>query len=181
MKIRHYLQCIACSFAMQSAAAADDLAQERFSSICIEKEGTGFNWKNGEWVNTNFVSNTYVARKIFPDELQADHNPDGCAEMLRKKPFGSNGWASVQACYHFGELGEDGVSFWCWENYEQKAEDNNTLALSRVDCNFFGIDISFEPDGPFIYSSTHAIVTRHPEDNYKDSLKISHGLCSKIE
>ena len=85
-----------------------------FSSVCVEEDGVGYNWKNSQWSQVNFIEDTLVIRKISPnEEYVKDSNPEGCFGLLKKDDLISKEFAFTQACYRGGELGGDQFSSWC--------------------------------------------------------------------
>ena len=176
MRFTAFLVCLATG---QMALADVDKAPA-FASICIEDEGVGFSWRNGAWQQSFFTEMTYVVRKIYPEELRSDENQSGCPAWGRDPDYVEESFAFVDACYSRGQLGETPYPSWCREYYEP--ERDSSWKLKSVDCSeaFLGTKITFEPNGPFVYHLVHTDVSSKPENDYKDSLKISHGKCSVV-
>lgn len=177
MRVTAILACLVVG----QVALADVEKVPAFASICVEEEGVGFNWRSGAWEQTSFVEDTFVVRKIYPEEIRSDENQQGCFPWGRDPDYVDESAAFVDACYSRGELGTTPYSDWCREYYEP--ERNGSWKLKSVDCSkvFLGTKIVFEPNGPFLFHVVHTDVSSKPENDYKDSLKISHGKCSVVQ
>lgn len=171
-----------CSSATAQVATGPRGASE-FTSLCEEAEGTGFNWRNGGWVKTQFVEEKLIVRKLT--SFEQGEQPDGtfvrCFDFLKGEPFTADTIAWLSGCYRVGKLGQENpTTAWCTEYYRKPGK---SWALDSVVCKAddFPAELSFRPDGAFTYTFTHSNVDPKPKDDYKDSLKISHGKCSTIK
>lgn len=173
--------CTALGVALQlqlSVASAQEVSA--FASICVEADGTGYNWKEGQWNRVGFAEETFVVRKIPVERQYNSDNPEGCAAFSEPNAIEVDDYARVAGCYRRGKLGAKHFSSWCSEFYTKL---DSRWELDSISCfdSMFGEKIAFEPSGPFIWYSVNSNVSAKPKDDYKDSLKVSHGQCSVIE
>jgi len=136
------------------------------SWLCIEEEAAGFNWdrSNLKWKPvSNFVINKYIF-KTYEDS--------DCYNFLNN---GSNVCAEL---YYFGE---NGIIETEYDVYERDEYRNYSYIKGG---NFMG-EFKMSEYGDFIYNyntlgelGNGSII--EDMDNYKDSMRISVGRCSKI-
>ena len=51
----------ACRYGIRELLAAQITdTQTKFSMLCVADKGTGFNWKDNDWVQTNYVPYSYT-------------------------------------------------------------------------------------------------------------------------
>jgi hypothetical protein len=50
--------------------------------LCIAEKGTGFNWKNNDWVLTNYKPYSYVLTKVEPEPERTAARPKWPFTML---------------------------------------------------------------------------------------------------
>ena len=82
--------------ASQSLAAQITDIQTRFSMLCVAEKGTGFNWKNNDWVQTNYVPYSYILTKVEPDPTKPEEL--GCHVVSQQiSPVGFMG--ESRSCY----------------------------------------------------------------------------------
>ena len=137
-------------------------------SLCKEKESTGFNWENREWVKTNYKPEELIIKKLpYKDIDKSEPYMNACADIDNKK--------NIYRCYSVKSFGEE--DSWsknrlCREVYYEKE-------LSAVACEFWwGTETRFLPNGLFV--RTHLIPNLESEVDEKDSMMLSHGMCATI-
>lgn len=163
---------VVCLGLLATAVVAKDFVPlAPFKSLCIEDSATGFNWTAGKWKQTNFkAGDRYVVSKLSVDEI-ARIAPVSCASEKIAEPFFS--MRSVAACYTIKPFGEEVAQYLDGETCQESYIDD---VLVSVKCD----RLTFLPNGDFIKLPWHANISRKPKNDYKDSLVLSVGLCSKI-
>lgn len=149
-------------------------------TLCIEEKATGFNWKSGDWVHATFKpSRKWLIQKIkILDNRQNEMDLQKYGNCTKEtKVILSETMKGSRSCYSVREFGMASTPLFdnemCWEYFE-----NNTL--KAIYCK----NIIFKPDGNFImnpHGPTANIIESNPKDDYKDSLVLSVGKCSKLE
>lgn len=159
-----------------TAAAEAQIAQVApFSTRCSEAEATGFNWAKGRWEKVNFTPATFLIQKFDPARHAGAISL--CESLTPEEPVILDAFATLAGCYSATKASEKPVFDWCLESYD-KAE--GVWRLISVACSWVGQDLSFMPEGAFVYSMLAANLSDKPTDDYKDSMKISHGRCKVV-
>ena len=137
-------------------------------SLCKEKDSTGYNWKNREWVKTNYKPEELIIRKIpYKDIDKSEPYMNACADIDNKK--------NIYRCYSVKSFGEEDS----WSNNRLCREQSYDNKLLSVVCEFWwGTTTRFLPNGLFV--RTHLIPDLDSEIDKKDSMMLSHGLCGTI-
>tara|TARA_R110002051_G_scaffold325797_1_gene431402 strand:- start:3385 stop:3999 length:615 start_codon:yes stop_codon:yes gene_type:complete len=158
-----------------------------FSAICEEDDGTGFNWIDEDWKRVSFETKRYVIRKLDIPTIQmagmeaydATDEALGCALAKVRAPSETGALQTLTGCYSIGEFGKEQSTMVCSETYGFLSDQ---WQLFDVECGdaFSDPDITFLPNGRFISSIIHGQVENSPKDDFKPSLKISHGSCAVI-
>ena len=142
-----------------------------FTSICIEDQAVGFNWKDGGWRKTNFKSgDRYIVRKLSAQEVDAE-KPMICTE---KQSNGFAGFQQISACYEIKDFGTSAGKVLLGEMCQESYQDERLVSIRCA-------HMSFLPDGPFIRVPWHRDINPKPSNDYKDSLVVSEGKCGRIK
>ena len=156
-----------------------------FTSQCISKKETGFNWENNWWISINFQpGKIYMARKIDhsdkafkgKDMMDTPYNCKGIEDRIYDLGFFDNGDKAREACYTTKAHGSSESLFFsaekCHERYDKSGR------LKEVQCK----QMRFSPDGLFIRLPWEASMdlNPYPDKGYKDSLNLSVGTCARI-
>jgi len=149
-------------------------AEEYFTSLCIEDKSTGFNWRNGDWHQTNFMPNKYIVKKVKIDPTPGSDTFQCYEDMKGKKNLSFDGKKIYDyGCFNIRDYGDKFTAFYnqlCAQSYD---DDEN---IKGVDCHM----MNFQPNGAFIKSRFQSSLTSHPKNDYKDSLILSVGKCSVL-
>lgn len=157
---------------LTAVASANDFAPlSPFKSLCIEDAATGFSWKNGNWRQANFKEGRFVVSKLTNEEV-ARLSPVACTPPTVSEPMLID-FRRATACYAITGFGEELTPLVDGENCDEVYQGN---VLASVRCK----SLSFLPNGDFIKLPWHANISRKPMNDYKDSLVLSIGVCSKI-
>jgi len=169
-----------------SAGAVSSL-DDYYSSLCIAEDSTGFNWKNNNWKQTNFIPAKYIVNRVDPATVKVWQCPES---KDRGDDYYSPSSQSLNTfgCYSIKRFGEDDFDrrFDCserWSTYEKQNDETNPKVkkLESVACNeasVFTRQFAFKPNGWFHTSLFHFMLQR--ESTYKDSLSVSVGKCSTL-
>lgn len=150
-----------------------------FKTLCIEDKATGFNWKSGDWIQTNFkAGDKLLIQKIdmttnSKKPIEEQYIPCQQTELISSV----DKYLYLKACYSVRNFGVEPLpghlldGEMCYE----LLENNN---LKSIMCQ--GKGITFHPNGDFI--QTRGVnIDPFPKDGYKDSLVLSVGKCSRLE
>jgi len=138
--------------------------------FCNGAQATGFNWENGRWVESSFMTRSYVITKI-----PMPYGHSSCKFFVEQAEPDAVGdtYAFLSRCYRVKDMNEDGQGFEraCREIYDSSRN------LTYVNCNEGLSSIKFDPNGEFIYTMD----TMFAENNgSRDSLVMMIGRCSEI-
>ena len=153
-----------------------------FTTLCIAEKSVGFNWEKGDWVHTRFKADSkYIVQKIDHDsqkysQTNTINTPFFCSGIKPDSMEIGLEESAREACYSIRDHGRD-VSLMlsaekCFEKY------NKHGTLTEVQCK----KIRFSPNGLFIAMPSDASMdlSKAPKNDYKDSLNIRVGTCSKV-
>ena len=149
-----------------------------FTVLCEEEQSTGFNWEDGGWVRTKFITSKIIIKKVKWDEKYVF-----CTEQEIKNRTEYEDLKWVYGCYESKRFGEE------WSSYPRYAvkvcsewweEINDEFVLQSVKCDDSPQEINFAPNGYFHKSYFHSNLSSKPKDDYKDSLYVSVGKCSTL-
>jgi hypothetical protein len=146
--------------------SAQQAAVRPFKALCISDKETGFNWKSGDWVQTNFNA----GEKLLVQKL-AMPNPF-CKEEV-KSTFSGVGVFLSKGCYLINVMGSPPTLLFDTEMCDEFWEEQSIRAIH---CRRF----SFHPDGRFIRLPWHSDISNNPKNDNKDSLVLSVGKCSRL-
>lgn len=166
-------------FVTVSAKAETDF----FNLLCVEEKNTGFNWKNGSWKITQFKESKYIVQKVKMKPFVRNQNGEHpfsyrCWNDYQKfKSFSPSGDSKLnKGCYNVRRHGAEKRfidSELCWERWKKKS---NEWEIDKVECKEF----IFKPNGPFHASTLSSNVELKPKNDYKDSMHLMVGTCSKF-
>lgn len=150
--------------------------EEFYTALCIEKGSTGFNWENGKWVQTNFKPEKYLIERV--EIVDSNEKSSICLDKYKSTDLSVLGsFKKDKGCYGIRDFGTEIKNHryrLCPESYRKKG---STWELQWVGCGGW----KFLPNGPFHRTEWKGIVLDpKPENDYKPSLAISHGTCSKL-
>lgn len=170
-KISPSLLAVGICFMSLVASAQTTREISSYSSLCIEDQAVGFNWRNGGWRKTNFESGgKFIARKLNSREVEVE-NPILCEPKVAQE-FGS--LRKVSACYLIKSFGAQDEKILMGEMCDELYDGDQLLSIR---CSH----LSFVPDGAFIKVPWHRNLDPKPANDYKDSLVVSEGKCSRIK
>lgn len=166
-------------FHISSVAQISTSTLRTFTSLCIAENSTGYNWRNGKWIQTNFNNEKYLFQKIDYDEKITSPNITD-RPLLCNKPdvtsIENNGKnAIVKACYSMREFGAqvnvllDSQN--CYESYK-----NGELEV--IQCSNLG---NFKPDGLFVKLPSYISMDLSMNKEKKDSMTLVVGKCSILQ
>jgi hypothetical protein len=144
--------------------SAQQAAVRPFKALCVSDKETGFNWKSGDWVQTNFKA----GEKLLVQKL-AEPQPFCKEEAI----VTSGGITVTKGCYRINVVGSPPDPLFGVESCDEILEQQS---VKVVHCRRF----SFHPDGRFIKLPWHSDISNSPKDDYKDSLVLSVGKCSRL-
>ena len=146
-----------------------------FTSLCIEDNAVGFNWRNGQWVNAVFAKgDKIIFEKIDYQKADSSNNfmekPLLCSQP-KAHPVPNN-FQLITACYSIRKFG-DAKSMLnmndCYESYKDGV-------LTGIQCKSEG---HFLPNGPFVKLPSHVSMDLSNKSE-KDSVVVSVGKCAAI-
>ena len=141
-----------------------------YSTLCIEENSVGFNWRDNKWIKTGFIGSKYLVKKISHSELKEWQKKELYDENYLYLDRKDDEFRIMKNYYNIRRFGDKFIPLFnqtCSELWDGKE-------LESIQCpNFI-----FKPDGYFHRSSIHGSLDE--KDDYKDSLSLSYGKCSKI-
>ncbi|MBQ0945136.1 hypothetical protein KAK07_17495 [Ideonella sp. 4Y16] len=153
---------------------AVNAAEEPFKALCVAEKSTGFNWKSGQWVQANFkAERKLIVQKLDLDKYRtkpAHERPLACSDDAMNS-YDSK--VLSKGCYLIKEMGSP--TFIMFDS-EVCIEAQVGDRLQSVQCK----KLTFNPDGAFIEYPWHSDISPKPKDDYKDSLIVSVGTCSRL-
>lgn len=137
----------------------------RGSWLCIDDHSLGFNWNRNlsKWEPKNYSTNKYIFKAL---------SNDNCSISLEEN----------QLCGEFYDFGDQPFFQWAYTYYPKNEYRN----VSIIDGSYFGGKFTMSEDGEFIQSFNvpgplgEGTTTSDGTQNYKDSMVLSVGSCSKI-
>src|SRR5262249_49332650 len=143
--------------------------QTKFSMLCVAEKGTGFNWRNNDWVQTDYKPYTYVLTKVEPQEWD-------CASQKVSQQISpvSEARGESHGCYQLKEVGDkEALSDLCEERWNKT---NSGYALLDVICEGLA-NYRAEVDGHFSLTRTYGIFFSGEK---RDSMLLQIGKCSLL-
>lgn len=157
--------------ALHGFAYAEDITS--FKAICIREKASGFSWKDGEWTQANFKPGNQILVQKLDFQTFASKPIQERPILCQSEPTQEYGNTKIsKGCYLIKEVGAPAYIF----SAEMCAEIMEGNAIKSIQCR----RLSFHPDGPFIEFPWHADIDPKPKDNYKDSLVLHVGKCSRL-
>lgn len=171
MKKLKQIASFALCFLSISAHAAD--MPDEYMLYCKGEKATGFDWRSKDWIETQFRASDYIVIKskenFCLDKINLQINTT--KDIMHYK----------QSCINIRAVGEKyspNLSSKCTEYYSDSTKNKWNDFLS---CDGFGWskgNFATEFDGWFHKSSFHSNLLK--ESDYKDSLVLEVGKCSRI-
>jgi len=174
---------------------------EKFTLLCVDEKSTGFNWKKGDWHQTNFITGQkYIIKKH--DKPLSSNSPGYVRNSTENRLCAFNQresreWTtsvSQDGCYSIKEFGKETrmVDYTiCREDWSK--DQQSKLSLKEIFCKKRATNSEWiiSPNEWFHRSNMHSNLDSDPKgfvldgvkelpDDYKDSLSISVGKCSEI-
>ena len=144
-----------------------------FRAICASEKETGFNWRNGQWVQSTFRSGTQtIVQKIDlkkNSELPLLERANQC-KTEAPRIFGT--WTESRGCYLIKEVGSPKTTL----HGEMCSEHFVSSTLLKIVCK----SMTFVPDGNYSSSPEYSDISSNPKNDYKDSLVLAVGQCSRL-
>lgn len=147
-----------------------------FTSLCIPDNSVGYSWRNGQWQNAKFkIEERYLAQKLDSVRAKGAILCEKLDTTVYENPILQE--KLQNACYLVRRHGrEASVTFdseACTETYDSSG------SLKSVSCKSF----RFAPNGLFVKLPTEFSLNLEskPKNDYKDSMTLDIGSCSKIE
>jgi hypothetical protein len=143
------------------------------TALCVESGSTGFNWRDGNWVNSDYNLDQYIVQDVSNDpELVSLCIPT-------EKVVNQWGTAYADRCFNLSVVGEEKSSYdttQCRVIYDEGGDTTVVMCDQSRYSNF-----KFEPTGEFVLTRTYGVPDsdRAPSDQ-RDSLVLSVGKCSVI-
>lgn len=167
---------LSVSHLILSAAEVTVDSVKPFTSLCIGENSTGFDWRGGKWMQTNFKPDKYLLKKIDYEKAMLSPNAIDRPILCNKpsfKSYNTSALAFVKACYSFTRFGGPSIS---WIESKMCLESFRSGSFDEINCEGVG---RFKPNGLFVKlpSSTSTSLGSEPE---KDSLNLEVGTCSVL-
>jgi hypothetical protein len=157
------------------AAIANPLPAVSAAYLCIEDALTGFDWKGGHWVQTNFITSQYLIRKHDPDDPIAATCYAELARDGREIARINEKQTHTFGCYSHTEVGaEPSYPSACREWLDQ----NGGIAL--IQCSSVALQYQFMPTGEYFSTRDFGAVGTFSAEDERDSLGIAVGRCSVV-
>ena len=124
--------------------------------LCVAEKGTGFEWKNNDWVQAMYEPYAYILSKLDRDKDCSSVRSTERENFARPiNPVSS--WQGKSAgCYRLKEVGEKegGIGYSCDKSWKRRDEG---YVLHYVKCdgglNYYMAAV----DGPFALTRTYSI------------------------
>jgi hypothetical protein len=165
--------CAVCAASQSFATQITDM-QTKFSMLCVAEKGTGFDWKDNDWVQTNYLPYSYIVTK---EEPAKPDDPFGCHVSVSQQISPALGGLQGESigCYQLKEIGEkDGLAYRCREVWNKT---DNGYVLDNVSCEALFEKYKAELDGPFVRTLTYGLFFRTEK---RDSVMLQIGKCSLL-
>jgi hypothetical protein len=154
------------------AAAAVTGHDTLFTTVCIDDNIIGYEWRDGGWMPGTFHPRKYTLQK-------RDAASEECADAMTAAAAVEDLFSDVSVgCYTMTDFGKaPGAPMACNETWETAADGSESLAT--VTCTFAATSewILFDPTGDFDYASTGGSLAGTPRDDLKDPIILSVGEC----
>ncbi|MGB3844490.1 MAG: hypothetical protein WA940_01355 [Sphingopyxis sp.] len=152
---------------------------DSYTLLCEGQQSIGFNWRAGKWVETRYSPSRYIVAKIESNNCRIIYN--GKFQSIPNNGVMQNFGPLYQksVCLNVRNVEDEYSPFLsqpCQETYFlENGKWNKSFACDRAMTSFAG---SF--DGEFHRASNHTNTAARPENDYKDSLAMEVGKCTKI-
>jgi hypothetical protein len=165
---------------LTSGAACAEItdSQTPFSMLCVAEQATGFNWKNDNWVRSNYNPENYIINKLNGRDRRCTEDERG--EFSRPVVRDESGKdAGSAGCYVLRQMGKKGSSWEPADRCEENWTDRNgQLVLTAIFCKGLWVDYKAHIDGAFILTRTYGVLMSGEQ---KDSVTLEIGKCSLVE
>lgn len=164
---------LAALVAMAAVAIADvPVMPDTYTILCEGEQSAGFNWENGEWVQSTF-------RPVKTLITKRSSGACGDFDTVTVERLGSIDFFRRGACLNVGKFGADAEasqSIKCSESYLfLKGQWHNTFT-----CDGLFERITGRFNGRYQATYFHHDTSDAPVFRMKDSIFVSVGRCSKI-
>ena len=160
------------------AAAALILVQEptalpdTYQSVCKSESEIGYNWRNGGYRTAQYDPNTYII--TVGDTKHCSANPAKNLDTPKVK------WRDV--CANITRVGDTpypDMASHCREEYIIDGTASS-VTLNCLNANIgVAVNMAADPSGWFHLTSVHSNTSARPQRDYKDSLVIGVGKCTR--
>lgn len=150
------------------------------TSLCAADLSTGFNWRDGRWVQQNFYTEQFLVRKIAVDDPMAlACATEMAADGQSPEPVKSGAYSSAVGCYAVYDVGSEPTPGTVMRCEELILEDGT---INSADCKYdIFTYLRFETSGNFVITRTHAAFWGTRQDGSRDSMALTVGKCSLIQ
>ena len=181
-----FLTFILCLVTSGSVVADNGERLASLQQLCIADDGTGFNWRNGGWVQTRFITPKYIVTKVeIPaswEQAEADDNEWAYFSCnSNDEEYINDTFMAYNACLKVQRIGDEWPAYHQCTEYHSKMDNGLAKWIVSFACNRQRTGTFFmKPNGHFHMSIMHGDLAPEPEDDYKDSLVIYVGKCASI-
>jgi hypothetical protein len=141
--------------------------------LCAESGSTGFNWREGKWVNSDYNLERYIVQDVTDDPV--------LGEYCQPTPptAGDYGVVTGTRCFNQSSVGEVKSVFATTTCRIYYKTDMTTITTAYCEGGY--AEIKFEPTGEFVMSRTYAAPDSDKTAvDQRDSLVLSVGKCSVV-
>lgn len=158
---------------LAGAIALLPVPAQALTVLCVEEGSTGFNWRNGDWVQTNYHLDQFIMKDVSEDpEL---------GKFCSVEPPTEDDYGIVKGtrCFNQTEVGDEPSPFGSSHCRVYYKPDMKTVRT--VYCEGGYAEVNFQAPGEFVSTRTYSApdVEMGAADS-RDSLVISVGKCSVI-
>jgi hypothetical protein len=176
MKLLIFFTAIAVPFF--ATAEITTASIKPFTSLCIADDSTGYNWRNGKWIQANFNTKRYLLQKLdYEKQINSENvidRPLSCDKPTATIINASKNNVVVKACYSLRNFGSKlnvlAESQNCYESFK-----NGELEL--IQCPGLG---NYKPDGLFVKLPSYISMDLSNNKDEKDSISLAIGKCSVL-
>lgn len=154
--------------AVAALMATQTIMPDAYTMVCRSDEVTGINWRNGQWVQTNFVATQRIVVARPENEcFDSNFNP-----AVRE----SFGVAFRDVCLNIREVGE------AYEPLNSRVCTEMRMTQPtpnvQIQCYNAANSARFIVDGRYSYSSIAGVLTDPAPAGGRDSVFVEVGRCS---
>lgn len=150
------------------------------TSLCVETSKTGFDWSQGAWTQSNFLTSQIIVRKVEMTDPAAEFcrsvfESDKLQEGIVRSEYS----ASRNACYLHYDVGTEPSYTSGQVCVEILGEADSVVFVTCSRSRFISFD--FEPSGEYLSTRTYAAPdSSRTATDERDSLAMAIGKCSII-